>query len=163
MAEVDPYGFRLGSYDHTKPLVLDGGYPKYTLGLSADSMMIERQGLPWMAAETSYITGETVSDAITFPVNVGPDLVSNGGIDAFVAKVNADGSQLIYAGYIGGSGTDRGKAISLEPGCLAACSAYIAGETSSNQTSFPVAVGPILRTMAASTLLSPKLALTAPP
>ncbi len=46
------------------------------------------------------------STETTFPVTVGPDLTFNGisdGWDAFVAKVNAAGTGLVYCGYIGGS------------------------------------------------------------
>ena len=39
----------------------------------------------------------------TFPVIGRPDLTYNGGeSDAFVAKVNASGTALVYCGYIGG-------------------------------------------------------------
>ena len=56
----------------------------------------------------AYITGETNSTQTTFPVTAGPDLTHNGLSDAFVAKVNASGTSLVYAGYIGGFGNDRG-------------------------------------------------------
>ena len=40
-------------------------------------------------------------------MTVGPDLTYNGGdYDAFVAKVKADGTGLVYAGYIGGASDD---------------------------------------------------------
>ena len=56
------------------------------------------------AAGNAYVTGSTASTEATFPVTVGPDLTYNGGsTDAFVAKVKADGTGLVYAGYIGGS------------------------------------------------------------
>ena len=54
----------------------------------------------------AYVAGATRSEASTFPVLVGPDLTSNGLGDAFVAKVNAAGTTLLYAGYIGGAGSD---------------------------------------------------------
>jgi hypothetical protein len=38
-------------------------------------------------------------------VTVGPDLTHNGDTDAFVAKVNPAGTALVYAGYIGGTGS----------------------------------------------------------
>ena len=55
----------------------------------------------------AYVTGYTDSTEATFPVTGGPDLTYNGGTsDAFVAKVNAAGTALVYCGYIGGSGRD---------------------------------------------------------
>jgi uncharacterized repeat protein (TIGR01451 family) len=80
-----------------------------------------------------FITGDTNSTQATFPVSVGPDLTHNGGVDAFLAKVNSDGS-LGLAGYVGGTGDDRGKGIAQDING----DAYIAGETNSNQSSFPV-------------------------
>ena len=39
-----------------------------------------------MALGNAYVAGETNSTQITFPVTHGPDLIYNGGVDAFVAK-----------------------------------------------------------------------------
>jgi len=92
-----------------------------------------------------YVTGETSSTQQTFPVKVGPDLTYNGGLagfagDAFVAKLNASGTALDYCGYIGGSGPERAFGIAID----ASGNAYVAGETGSTQSSFPVVVGPDL-------------------
>ena len=62
----------------------------------------------------AYITGEAESSEATFPVTVGPDLTFN-GFDAFVAKVNASGTALDYAGYIGGSGEIEVMALPWTP------------------------------------------------
>ncbi len=65
----------------------------------------------------------------------------NGGFsDAFVAKVNAAGTALVYCGYIGGSDDDYGYAIAVDSGG----NAYATGRTESSQPSFPVVVGPDL-------------------
>ena len=53
--------------------------------------------------------------------------------DAFVSKLNASGSTLVYSTYLGGSGADGGHAIALDP----TGSAYVAGTTFS--TDFPTA------------------------
>src|SRR5688572_10218795 len=53
------------------------------------------------------VTGETSSDQTSFPVAIGPDLTYNGAVDAFVAKINAGGTSLVDAGYIGGLNPDR--------------------------------------------------------
>ncbi|NJL57636.1 hypothetical protein HC928_22775 [bacterium] len=54
------------------------------------------------------MTGQTESSSDTFPAVAGPLLASNGDFDAFVAKVNAAGTALLYAGYIGESEDDIG-------------------------------------------------------
>ena len=133
------YAFRLGAYDPSLAVVLDpavlvyGGY----IGGSGDdhgqSIAVDRAG-------NAYITGWTTSDAATFPENGGPDLTYSGNQDAFVAKVNAAGTALVYAGYLGGSAMDFGYAIAVD----AAGNAYVTGLTYSDQASFPVTTGPDL-------------------
>ena len=91
------------------------------------------------AAGNAYVTGETRSDQTTFPAVGGPDLTFNGGSDAFVAKIGPAG-RLVYAGYIGGAGSDSGCGVAVD----AVGSAYLTGITGSDQASFPVAGGPDL-------------------
>jgi hypothetical protein len=86
----------------------------------------------------AYLTGLTASAQATFPVTVGPDLTFNGTIDAFVARVKADGSGLDYAGYIGGAGNDQACGIAVD----ASNNAYLTGLTNSPQATFPVS-GPL--------------------
>ena len=88
----------------------------------------------------AYITGDTTSAQSTFPVKVGPDLTFNGQHDAFVAKVNAAGTGLVYCGYIGGSAWDTGSGIAVD----SAGNAYVTGETESSQATFPEKAGPDL-------------------
>ena len=87
------------------------------------------------------MVGETGSNEETFLATVGPDLTFNGGArDAFIAKVGSSGAALEYAGYIGGAGFDFGRGVAVD----AAGRAYVTGVTSSEEDSFPVAVGPDL-------------------
>ncbi len=58
--------------------------------------------------------------------------------DAFVTKVKADGTGLVYSGYVGGAEEDRGLGIAVD----IAGSAYIVGVTNSDETTFPATVGP---------------------
>lgn len=92
------------------------------------------------ASGNAYVVGDTTSNQSSFPVTVGPDLTHNGGIDAFIAKINASGTGLIYAGYIGGSETDVAHAVTVD----SSGNAYVAGITGSSQSSFPVKEGPDL-------------------
>jgi hypothetical protein len=89
----------------------------------------------------AYVIGATYSTEATFPVSVGPDPSYNGGgYDAFVAEVKADGTGLVYAGYIGGNRAERGRGIAVD----GAGNAYVTGSTYSTEATFPVAVGPDL-------------------
>jgi len=98
------------------------------------------QSITLDSAGNAYISGTTSSNQDSFPVTVGPDLTFNGNYDVFVAEVSAAGAALIYAGYIGGSGDDKGWGIAVD----GSGNAYITGETASTQNSFPVTIGPDL-------------------
>jgi hypothetical protein len=88
----------------------------------------------------AYIAGTTDSPQASFPVTVGPDVTFNGGEDAFVAKVNPDGTKLLYSGYIGGDDDEGGRDVSVD----ANGNAYVAGTTSTVDSTFPAKIGPQL-------------------
>ncbi|MDP2915495.1 MAG: SBBP repeat-containing protein [Candidatus Aminicenantes bacterium] len=98
------------------------------------------RGIAVDASGSAYVTGSTNSTETTFPIVVGPYSTANGDFDAFVAKVSAEGTELLYCGYIGGSSEDVGTGIAVDGDG----SAYIAGYTASSDTSFPVNGGPNL-------------------
>ena len=83
------------------------------------------------SATGCYITGHT--ESTNFPTASPLQAANGGGTDAFVAKLNAAGSALLYSTYLGGSGTDRGSGIAVD----SAGNAYITGYTES--TNFPTA------------------------
>jgi len=97
-------------------------------------------GLAIDSSGNAYVCGLTYSDESTFPVITGPDLTFNGVEDAFVAKVNASGTALVYCGYIGGSINDFGQGIAVD----SSGAAYLVGFTYSDDSTFPVTVGPDL-------------------
>src|SRR6266540_5841154 len=133
------YGFAVQPYDRTRPLVLDPAvlvYAGYIGGGDDD----EAYGIAVDGSGNTFVTGLTASTETSFPVTAGPDLTQNGGQDAFVAKVNAAGTALVYCGYIGGSDDDRGLGIAVD----GSGNAYVTGRTLSTETSFPVTVGPDL-------------------
>ena len=76
----------------------------------------------------AYLTGYTNSS--DFPL-AGPIQSTNHLTDAFVVKLNAAGSALLYSTYLGGSGYDQGQGIAVD----SAGNAYVTGRT--NSTDFP--------------------------
>ena len=88
----------------------------------------------------AYITGFTDSGT-NFPVTGTPAQATFGGSeDGFIAKLNAAGAALVYAGFIGGADIDRGRGIAVD----ASGNAYVVGTTKSTAATFPKTVGPFL-------------------
>ncbi|PTN33781.1 SBBP repeat-containing protein [Desulfonatronum sp. SC1] len=131
-AQTHGYGFTVGAYDTTKPLVLDPEMVIYSgfIGGSADEAGF---GIAVDSVGRAYVTGRTNSGPGSFPVRNGPYLDYNLNVDAFVARVRANGTGLEYCGYIGGSGIDVGIGIAVD----GAGNAYVTGSTQSND--FPTA------------------------
>lgn len=88
-------------------------------------------GIRVSSAGEAFVTGATAS--LDFLLAAPRQGASGGGFDAFVTRVNAAGSALIYSTYLGGSGADRGAALALD----ASGNAYVTGNTTS--TNFPTA------------------------
>src|ERR1051326_7081184 len=140
-AQPGAYGFRVGAYDRTKPLVLDPAILIYAgfIGGAGDD---RANGIAVDSDGAAYVTGETAADPTTFPDPTGSFArTQNGGVDACVAKVKPDGTGLVYATFIGGAGDDRGLAIALGQGCPPPCAAYITGDTDSDEDTFPTTTG----------------------
>ncbi|MFX1251443.1 MAG: SBBP repeat-containing protein [Promethearchaeota archaeon] len=78
------------------------------------------------AYNNSYITGLTYSN--TFPIKDANQSVLNGSSDAFVTKLNATGTELVFSTFLGGSNQEEGYGISVD----ADGDVYITGGTSSN-------------------------------
>ena len=89
-------------------------------------------GIAVDALGQAHISGYTSS--INFPVSANPfqRFYGGGEFDGFFAKLNAAGSQLVYATYLGGAGNDTAFAVALDP----ASNIYLTGQTQS--ANFPV-------------------------
>jgi hypothetical protein len=85
------------------------------------------------------VTGYTFSD--DYPTTRGAfDTTYNGNEDAFVTKLNAAGSGLVYSTFLGGMDTDRGFSIAVDT----SGKAYVTGETFSEE--YPTTRGAFDRT-----------------
>ena len=131
------FGFDVGAYDPRLPLVLDPGFLVYS-GYIGGTGFETANAIAVDSAGSAYVVGATTSTVPSFPGTIGPDLTQNGDFDAYVAKVAADGSGLVYAGYVGGSSFDEAQAVAVD----SAHNAYVTGRTSSTQATFPKKVGP---------------------
>jgi len=127
------YGFKLtDDYDTDHVLIIDPSldYSTYVGGSNnenGEDIAIDSLG-------NALITGHVWST--DFPTSVGAynASLSGGNLDAFILKLNADGT-LNYSTYIGGNGVDDVGGIAVD----SSGNAYITGETSSDD--FPITVG----------------------
>lgn len=112
-------------------------YSSY-LGGSEDD---EAFGIAIDSSGNAYVTGLTGS--LDFPTTPGAFQTKFGGSeDAFVSKVNASGSALLYSTYIGGSGGDDGFGIAVDT----SGNAFVTGFT--NSSDFPTTSGAFQTTLA---------------
>ena len=90
-------------------------------------------------AGNAYVTGLTDTPGSGFPGTAGSLIQSTfgGGRDAFVTKLNAAGTALVYSTYLGGSGSDEGYGIAVDR----AGQAYVTGHTNTPGSGFPGTAG----------------------
>ncbi len=87
---------------------------------SVEGVVVDSTGI-------AYVTGGTKSTG--FPTTGNAYQPTRAGdTDAFLAKINSAGSALLYATYLGGSGTDRGSGVAIDQ----SGNAYLAGFTSAS-------------------------------
>lgn len=105
-------GFRIAPYDHNRPLVIDPviAYSTYLGGSNYDAAV----RIAVDSAGNAYVVGITFS--LDFPTANPLQGRSAGShdADAFVAKLDPNGSALIYATYLGGNGFTDGAGIAVD-------------------------------------------------
>ena len=114
-AKIDPSGSRLVYSTYLGGIGIEGAS-----SIAAD------------AAGNLYLTGLTSSPNFR-TVNALQSTHGGGLFDAFVVKLNASGTQIVYSTYLGGGGEDRAFRIAVD----SAGSAYVTGDTDS--INFPLA------------------------
>jgi hypothetical protein len=132
MKKKNEVGFRIASYDRSRPLIIDPvlAYSTYLGGSTNDAAY----DIAVDSAGNAYVTGFTTST--DFPTADAFQPAYGGNGDAFVTKINADGTTLLYSTYLGGSSDEVGQGIAVD----SAGSVYLVGYTGSDD--FPT-VNPI--------------------
>jgi hypothetical protein len=129
------YGFAVGAYDRTLPLVIDPLLQSTFLGGGDDDIANAIAIHPTTGAV--YVAGATSS--FDFPVTDGSELDLGdpcGCLDAVVASLSSDLTALTHATYLGGTDADQAFGIAINP---ATSDVYVTGLTFS--TDFPGTAG----------------------
>jgi len=103
----DEIAFALGDYDRTQMVRIDPvlSYSR-SLGALFRAIAVDASG-------NSYLAGRTVS--VNFPTTPSSFQPRNdGNADAVIAKLDPSGSTLLFATYLGGSGSDSANSIALD-------------------------------------------------
>jgi hypothetical protein len=137
--------FALGSYDHSRPLIIDPVlvYSTYLGGSGTNGNGDQGNGIVVDSAGNAYVVGTTYST--NFPVtdeafqSTNNSALAGHGSSVFVSKVNPSGTALVYSTYLGGSGSNSGGDFGYGIALDSANNAYITGATYS--TDFPATCG----------------------
>jgi len=129
--------FTIQDYDTRLPLIIDPLTLSYSTYLGGSSPVYGNflpahdlgRDIAVDSAGNAYVTGETAST--DFPLANPYQGTSGGGWDAFITKLSADGTTLVYSTYLGGSADDGCYSIAVD----SAGNAYVTGYTES--TDFP--------------------------
>jgi beta-propeller repeat-containing protein/PKD domain-containing protein len=141
---VHEYSFRIGEYDQSRPLVIDPAVLVYAGFIGSDSTEVGAD-IAVDSAGNAYVVGSATPPFNSTSAKAQPAaLPPVGDTDAFVAKVNAAGTALIYTAFVGGLSEDLGNDIALFEATPGSAFAYITGGTASDEMSFPVLSGPDL-------------------
>jgi len=123
----DRVAFSIGNYDQSRPLVVDPilAYSTYLGGSGIDVS----NSIAVAPDNTAFVAGATFST--DFPA-IHALQANDGGIadfpqDAFVSKISADGSTLLYSTYLGGTHTDIANGIAVD----SFGNAFVVGSTGS--------------------------------
>ena len=123
-------GFEIGAYDRALPLVIDPmvSYGTFLGGGGDDGAF----SIALDSAGNIYVAGITASASFPLTAGFAPLRTFSGDTDAFVAKLNPQGTALVYATYLGGSDQDTAMAVTVD----GQGNAYVTGGT--NSKDFPV-------------------------
>ena len=146
LVDAHTVAFAIGEYNHQLPLVIDPvlSFSTYFGGNSSDTawaIALDTNGFIYVAGQT-LSTRMSATNAAPFSTPGALQTNYAGGSlfgDAFVAKFDNQGSNLIYLTYLGGNGDDLAASLALDN----SGDVYLTGSTSS--ANFPTTTNALYR------------------
>ena len=135
LIDKNTIGFDVKDADPSLPLIIDPASDLQYSTLLGGSGSDSGYSIAMDSSGCTYLTGET--NSFDFPTTTGAyDTLGNGVyVDAFIAKLNPTGSELVYSTFLRGTAMDYGNSIAVDSsGC-----AYVTGVTYSYD--FPTTAG----------------------
>ena len=135
LLDGDTYGFRLEGRDPSRPVVVDPLVYSTYVGGGAGLLEEPTAGIALDDAGRALVAGQT--NTTDFPVTTGAFQTSNAGgdTDLFVFRLSADGSDLEWSTYLGGTNADYPYSIAAD----GSGRAVVVGRT--NSTDLPTTAG----------------------
>lgn len=124
-------GFTVGNYDKTQKLIIDPLIYSVLIG----SLELELgYGIATDTSGCVYVTGDvrsprfpTVAGSYNRIFNQDYNIAGGNNSDAFISKIDATGTQLLFSTFLGGSKSDMGRYIKIDHNM----NVYVVGETNS--------------------------------
>jgi len=122
----DKIGFKLGSYDHSRELIID---PAVIFSTYLANVQVTISGVAADSAGNTYIAGLAFSSS--YPTTTGAFRTTCSSCpqfpDVFITKIAADGGSQVYSTFLGGSDYDQAFGIAVD----GSGNAVVAGRTES--------------------------------
>ncbi|HJS29517.1 MAG TPA: SBBP repeat-containing protein [Anaerolineales bacterium] len=142
-------GFSLGDYDQRKVLIIDPelDYSTFVGGSGTD----EGFDVALDSARNAVVVGTTIS--VDYPADIALDELLVGNRNVLLTKINSDGGGLEFSIFLGGTGDDVGRSISID----STGEIYLTGTTDSPD--FPSTFPPLAPEESGQNIFTVKLSL----
>jgi HYDIN/CFA65/VesB family protein/beta-propeller repeat-containing protein len=136
--------FRLGRYDAHRTLIIDPVLVYSTFLSGQDGLIQRATAIAVDGSRNVYVAGLT--DSASFPVTPGVIQPTQPQHAAFVSKINAAGTALIYSTYVGGFIRQSFSSNSVGLSVDTLGDVYVAGDTAGNDLPIPSGSSPVQAT-----------------
>ena len=114
VTDKNQYGFKLGKYDASKPLVIDPLIASTFLGGDNTNAISDFEFVREIIAKDGFVYAVGITDSGNFPTTTGFTTFGGGVYDGFIAKFDENLSTLVAGTFIGGGSHDQITGIAMD-------------------------------------------------